>query len=59
MAKFLLTQASDHTRKDEIEINSLEELLDFIKEHGRIIIEQMDSTYDGQQELMIYDDYVE
>ena len=55
--KFILTQASDWNRKDEIEINSLAELMSLVDEYGSIIIYQQDNYSDP--EIKIYDDYVE
>ncbi len=49
--KFKLTKASDWDFDCEIEINTLEELITFIKEEGSIIL------YEDM--IMIYDSYVE
>lgn len=58
MAKFTLKQASDWQREEPIEINSLEELLAFVEEHGDIIIYSK-REYEEHQTLTIYDTYVE
>lgn len=49
--KFELNYASDWGRKEEIEIKSFEELMNLIKQKGRIIIDE--------DSITIYDDYVE
>lgn len=45
-------QLMDKGQDVEIELNSLEDLLDFIKTHGQIIIEE-------EGNIIIYDDWVE
>jgi hypothetical protein len=49
--KFNLTKASDWNFESEVIINSIEELLDFIKKEGRLIIDS--------DSIKIYDDYIE
>lgn len=58
MAVFMLKQASDWQRKEPIEINTMEELLAFVEEHGDIVIysKRNDEEY---QTLTIYDTYLE
>lgn len=41
-----------------VEINTLEELMDFQCEHGNIIIRDS-IKFEGHKEIMIYDDYME
>ena len=48
--KFQVTKASDWDYKEEVEINTLEELVDFSKKDGIIL--------EGNH-IKIYDDYVE
>ena len=58
MAVFILKQASDWQRAEPIEINTMEELLAFVEEHGDIIVYSK-RTDEGHQTLTIYDTYVE
>ena len=58
MAVFILKQASDWQRAEPIEINTMEELLAFVEEHGDIIICSK-RTDEEHQTLTIYDTYVE
>lgn len=58
MAKFTLKQASDWQREELIEINSLEELLAFVEEHGDIVIYSK-RDHEEHQTLTIYDTYLE
>ena len=60
--KFILTKASDRKYKDEIEINSIDELINFVKRKWNIIIEQNYIDRDTPKDefmITIYDDYVE
>lgn len=63
MVIFKLTQASNCQREETVEINTLEELLDFIRKEGDIILRQErdydNGGYRDSFELTIYDDYVE
>ena len=58
MAVFILKQASDRQRAEPIEINTMEELLAFVEEHGDIIVCSR-RTDEEHQTLTIYDTYVE
>lgn len=58
MAVFILKQASDWQRAEPIEINTMEELLAFVEEHGDIILCSK-RTDEEHQTLTIYDTYVE
>lgn len=58
MAVFILKQASDWHRAEPIEINTMEELLAFVEEHGDIIVHSK-RTDEEHQTLTIYDTYVE
>jgi len=58
MAVFILKQASDWQRAEPIEINTMEELLAFVEEHGDIIVCSK-RTDEEHQTLTIYDTYVE
>jgi hypothetical protein len=49
--KFKIRKASDWKYKSELEINTLEELINFVEENGEIILDE--------DEIMIYDDYIE
>lgn len=50
--KFKLEKASDWEYKSkEVEINYLEELIDFIDKNGRIVLDK--------EKILIYDDYIE
>jgi hypothetical protein len=52
--KFKLTKASDWNYESEVEINTLEELVNFTKENGnRVVLDTDDS------EITIYDNYLE
>lgn len=50
--KFAIRKASDWNYEDELEINSLEELIKFINNNGGKIILK-------EERITIYDDYVE
>jgi hypothetical protein len=52
--KFKVTKASDWDYKDEIEINTLEELIRFTESNGGTIIFDTDDN-----EIKIYDGYIE
>jgi predicted GNAT family N-acyltransferase len=56
--KFKLTKASDWWWEDEIEINTLEELLELYKIYGNLVIETSFEN-DNIYEIEIYDDYRE
>ncbi len=58
MAMFTLKQASDWQRKEQIEINTMEELLAFVEEHGDIVIYSK-REHEEHQTLTIYDTYLE
>lgn len=58
MAVFILKQASDWQRAEPIEINTMEELLEFVEEHGDIVIHGK-RTDEEHQTLTIYDTYLE
>lgn len=58
MAMFILKQASDWQRKEPIEINTMEELLAFVEEHGDIVIYSKRDD-EEHQTLTIYDTYLE
>jgi hypothetical protein len=49
--KFKITRSSDWNYKEEKEINTLEELIEFNKEKGNLILKE--------DEIEIYDDYRE
>ena len=58
--KFKLTKASDWCWEDEIEINTLEELIKFIKKNWAIIMDEpLDKKRDKRYRIIIYDYYVE
>ena len=60
--KFILTKASDRKYKDEIEINSIDELINFVKKEWAIIIEREYIDRDTPKDefmITIYDYYVE
>lgn len=67
MAIFRLRQASDWQRDETIEINTLDELLAFVEEHGDIIVTLETVKVGGvfsfetkkQPQIKIYDTYVE
>lgn len=49
--KFNVRKASDYRHNEEIEINSLEDIMKFIEENGEIVL--------SNDEIIIYDDYLE
>jgi len=49
--KFILKKTSDWDYKSEIEINTLEELMNFISKNGNIVL--------NKESIEIYDDYRE
>jgi len=48
--KFKIDKASDWSYKGEVEINTLEELIDFVKKEGDIVF--------TEESITIYDDYL-
>ena len=63
MTAFKLTQASNYEREETVEINTLEELLDFVRKEGGLILKQerdyKNGGYLDSFKITIYDDYVE
>lgn len=57
--KFTLTQASNGSREEIIEINSLEELNSLIHYNGDIVIINLNDCRYNYPNILIYDDYVE
>ena len=57
--KFTLTQASNGSREEIIEINSLEELNSLIHDNGDIVIINLNDCRYNYPNILIYDDYVE
>ena len=60
--KVAVTKASDYTYIEFKEMNSLEELWEFIHENGDVIVRdnQDNMQYeDAILEILIYDDYIE
>ena len=62
--KLVVTKASNDTYLEKIEIETLEELFDFVEQNGDCIIstetsyEENDKYFEAKG-LMIYDDYIE
>ena len=63
--KFLVTRASNWVNEEDdsinsvfIEINTIEELIEFYKKHGKIIIGE-NLFHKENMELIIYDSYIE
>lgn len=62
--KLVVTKASNDTYLEKIEIETLEELFDFVGQNGDCIIstetpyEENDKYFEAKG-LMIYDDYIE
>lgn len=54
--KFILRRTSDYTNQSEIEINTLEELMQFKKDVNEELII---GEYDGNPLIEIYDDWRE
>lgn len=52
---FDLTKASNDNYREEIELNSIEDLLNFLKTYPKVIIQ----NFGEYIEIKIYDDYVE
>lgn len=62
--RFIVGKSSDWNYKETVEINSLEELVDFIRVHGRTIVDKEqvvegDSLSSELWELEIYDGWRE
>lgn len=60
--KFIVTKASKINYKKEIELNTLEELMNFIKKEWAIIVQQEyrdRNTPKDEFSIIIYDYYVE
>lgn len=60
--KFIVTKASNLNYKKEIELNTVEELIDFIKKEWAIIVQQEYIDRDTPKDefsITIYDDYIE
>ncbi len=60
--KFIVLKASDYEYRQEIEINNLKELMEFVDsiENSVIIEKDYDHITDKlENTLMIYDDYLE
>lgn len=56
--KFEVTKTSDWDYKEQIEINSLEELMEFVTKNGCIIVTAK-SKYVPMNSIEIYDDWRE
>lgn len=59
--KFIVTKASKTNYKKEIELNTLEELINFIKKEWAIIVQQEYIDRDTPKDefsIIIYDDYI-
>jgi hypothetical protein len=48
-------RASTWAEEEPLKTESLDDLLNFVKKEGSIIIDE----YDGELEITIYDDYIE
>jgi hypothetical protein len=48
-------RASTHDYEEPLKVESLEDLLDFVKKEGSIVLDKWDSGF----EILIYDDYIE
>lgn len=57
--KFNVTMTSDWEYKREMEFNTIDELMDFVKQNGRIIIFPPNEYNEGETIIEIYDDYRE
>ena len=58
--KFRVTRSSDYLgHKEYVEIATLEESMDFVKEKGDIIIHELDSDRENLPFIEIYDDWRE
>jgi hypothetical protein len=55
--EFILYKASDWSFRENIQLNSIEELVDFAHEVGSGLI--IGGNVDGTLKLTIYDDYIE
>ncbi len=53
--KFNIDKASDWKYKDQIEIETLEELMKFIEDNGSVVIR----IYDNRNDITICDGYIE
>jgi hypothetical protein len=58
--KFFVTKTSTWNYKKHIEINSLEELMDFVKDNGgEVVLSEPYPCSDNLPSIEIYDDYRE
>lgn len=57
--KVCIKKASDLNYKEIITMNSMEELSDFIKKFGEIIVRKGDVYGNYNLSIIIYDDYIE
>ncbi len=57
--KFYVTRTSDWKYKEQVEINTLEELIDFVRDNGDIIIQKPYPYRDNLPSIEIYDDWRE
>lgn len=58
--KFILSRASqDCSKGQEVEINTLEELIELVKKEECAIIVEYDRSSKDCKELTVYDDYLE
>lgn len=57
--KFIITMTSDWEYKREMEFHTLDELIDFVKQNGSIIIFPPNEYNNGETVIEIYDDYRE
>ena len=56
--KFKLTKSSSDTDNlAEIDLDTLEQLLDWVKRHGDPVIISYNGNDDGEWQLEVYDDY--
>ena len=57
--KFFVTKTSDWNYKEHIEINTLEELMDFVKDNDSVVLSKPHPCSDNLPSIEIYDDYRE
>ena len=59
--KFKVDRASDYNYKESVEINTLEELMEFVNKNGSIVIwgDKEKGAYNDHSDITIYDGYLE
>jgi len=57
--KFKLEKASNWSFNSEVNLKSMEDILEFINKNGDIIINKFENPKDYEYGILIYDGYIE